>query len=111
MIEKVKIIAKNPLAAASGEIETAGFLSMTKTQEKKKQKGLKQDKLETDILEDTILKIGYLLALGFGEAGSEIIGSNIQRQGDLDPMMSGNKCIAIFGFCDIHHFAEANEVL
>ncbi len=26
-------------------------------------------------------------------------------------MMAGNKCIAIFGFCDIHHFAEANEVL
>ena len=29
MIEKVKVIAKNPLAAASGEIENAGFLSMT----------------------------------------------------------------------------------
>lgn len=26
-------------------------------------------------------------------------------------MMSGNKCMAIFGFCDIHHFAEVNEVL
>ena len=38
MIEKVKAIAKNPLAAASGEIETAGFLSMTESQKKKKTK-------------------------------------------------------------------------
>ena len=29
--------------------------------------------METQILEDTIFKIGALLALGFGEAGSEII--------------------------------------
>jgi hypothetical protein len=31
MIEKVKVIAKNPLAAATGELETAGFLSMTQS--------------------------------------------------------------------------------
>jgi hypothetical protein len=28
-------------------------------------------------LEQTIIKIGALLALGFGEAGSEIIGKNM----------------------------------
>ena len=33
--------------------------------------------METNVIEETIMKIGYLLALGFGEAGSEIIGSNI----------------------------------
>jgi hypothetical protein len=33
--------------------------------------------METNILETTIMKIGYLLALGFGEAGSQIIASNI----------------------------------
>ena len=38
MIEKVQAIAKNPLAAASGEIETAGLLSMTEAQKKKKKK-------------------------------------------------------------------------
>ena len=30
-----------------------------------------------------------LLALGFGDAGSEIIGSNIAKSGDVDPMMPG----------------------
>ena len=28
MIEKVRIIAKNPLAAATGELEEAGFLTL-----------------------------------------------------------------------------------
>ena len=77
MIEKVQAIAKNPLAAASGEIETAGLLSMTEAQKKKKTKKKKGEQMETNVIEETIMKIGYLLALGFGEAGSEIIGSNI----------------------------------
>ena len=32
-----------------------------------------EEKFETKILEKTIIKIGALLALGFGEAGSNII--------------------------------------
>lgn len=43
--------------------------------------------METYILEQTIIKIGQMLALGFGEAGSEIIGENIRKGGDM--MMSG----------------------
>lgn len=46
-------------------------------------------KYETVILEKAIVKIGHLLALGFGEAGSEIIASNISSGCDLDPMMPG----------------------
>ena len=57
------------------------------------------------------MKIGALLALGFGDAGSKIIANNIARGGDIDPMVAGEKCMGIYGFCDIHHFAEANEVL
>lgn len=33
--------------------------------------------METVILEQTIIKIGALLALGFGEAGSKIIADNM----------------------------------
>lgn len=110
MIEKVKKIAENPLAATTGELENAGFLSMTENMNKKKSKK-KVEQLETHVLEDTIMKIGYLLALGFGEAGSEIIAKNMKSGGELNPMAAGQKVMAIFGFCDIHHFAEANEVL
>jgi hypothetical protein len=38
------------------------------------------------ILEETIVKIGRLLALGFGEAGSKIIAKNIRLNDELNPM-------------------------
>jgi hypothetical protein len=34
--------------------------------------------METAILEKLIMKIGALLAIGFGEAGSEIIAENMR---------------------------------
>jgi len=61
------------------------------------------------IIENAIVKIGSLLALGFGEAGSEIIGSNMSRGGDVDPMIPGKKKCAIYGFCDIRNFTDATE--
>lgn len=39
--------------------------------------------METVILEKLIIKIGALLAVGFGEAGSEIIAKNM-RKGKLN---------------------------
>ncbi len=62
-------------------------------------------------MEQAIVKIGHLLALGFGEAGSKIIASNMNEGGDLNPMMGGQKCVAIFGFCDIRNFTDSTEVL
>ena len=44
---------------------------------------------ETSVLEKAIVKIGHLLALGFGEAGAGIIGQNMTNGGELDPMMPG----------------------
>ena len=38
---------------------------------------------ETAILESTIIKIGALLALGFGEAGSIIIAKNMGRSNNF----------------------------
>jgi len=67
--------------------------------------------METVVLEQTIIKIGALLALGFGEAGSKIIAQNMAGSGDVNPMIPGNKVIAIFGFCDIRNFTDATEVL
>ncbi len=52
-----------------------------------------------------------MLALGFGDAGSEIIGSNMAKSGDVDPMIPGKKKCAIYGFCDIRNFTDATEVL
>jgi hypothetical protein len=56
MIEKVKKIAKNPKKAMEEKL-------------------IKDEatKNETVLIENAIIKIGTLLALGFGDAGSEII--------------------------------------
>ena len=52
------------------------------------------------------------MAIGFGEAGSEIIAKNMNEQsGDVDPMIPGHKIMAIFGFVAIRNFPEATEVL
>ena len=67
--------------------------------------------LETTEIEQTLIKIGGLLALGFGEAGSQIITKNINEGSDINPMLPGQKVIAIFGFCDIRNFTDATEIL
>lgn len=38
-----------------------------------------EEKMETSILEKLIIKVGALLAVGFGEAGSEIIAENMKK--------------------------------
>jgi len=108
MLEKVRMIAKNPLAAASDEVEMAGVMTMMHKQEAENEK---DSNLETAILEQAITKIGHLLALGFGEAGSTIIGGNMTTGGDLNPMMPGNRTYCIYGFCDIRQFTDSTEVL
>lgn len=94
MVVKVNAIAKNPLSAKDAKMI--------------KKDGL--ENMETVDIENAIVKIGTLLALGFGEAGSEIIASNI-GSGDINPMLAGKKKCAIYGFCDIRNFTDATEVL
>merc|ERR1719197_577305 len=73
----------------------------------------KQEPMETVVLEKTVIKIGSLLALGFGEAGAEIIGQNMTLgdTSNVNAMIPGRKVDAIFGFCDIRNFTDATEVL
>lgn len=71
-----------------------------------------EEPMETLILEKTIIKLGSLLALGFGEAGAEIIGHNMSgSQADVNAMIPGKKVEAIFGFCYIRNFTDATEIL
>lgn len=57
----------------------------------KKKKEDSEGPYETVILENTIVKIGALLAIGFGEAGSEIIAQNMEKSGEVNPMLPGKK--------------------
>lgn len=117
MIEKIMAIAKDPLVATREEVNEAGVMSFmsntTKKDTSKKGKDQEADKnqYETAILERAIVKIGHLLALGFGEAGGNIIGHNMKSGGELNPMMAGVKTYCIFGFCILSDFNDSTEVL
>eukprot|EP01017_Pseudomicrothorax_dubius_P037584 TRINITY_DN5527_c0_g1_i2.p1 TRINITY_DN5527_c0_g1~~TRINITY_DN5527_c0_g1_i2.p1 ORF type:complete len:896 (+),score=228.61 TRINITY_DN5527_c0_g1_i2:84-2771(+) len=122
MLVKVKRISSNPIEAAQIEEREAFAMEMLrvrgqqgelqKSEDEKKKKGkAKKTTFETEILEKLIVKIGALLALGFGEAGSEIIAKNMAGGDEIDPMIPGKKMMAIFGFCDIRNFTDATEVL
>lgn len=96
MTHKVRKIAKNPLEAAQEEENQAlAFERIMQAEAKKgKQKKKNTEKeapFETVILENTIVKIGALLAIGFGEAGSHIIAQNMEKSGEVDPMLPGKK--------------------
>ena len=87
MLKKVKKIGINPLeAAALEENEALVKDAIEKSTKKSKKEKKEETTYETKILEKTIIKIGALLALGFGEAGSEIIAQN---------MAKGNKIMII----------------
>jgi len=111
MISKVNRIAKNPLEAAQEEENEAlayerAMMKMKKNH-KKLRKRPKNMEYETVKIEQTIIKIGALLAIGFGEAGAKIIADSMAKEGGG----SNNKVVAIFGFCDIRNFTDATEVL
>jgi hypothetical protein len=63
------------------------------------------------VLDEAITKIGTLLVLGFGEAGSFIVAQNLSQFGDIKSKVKGNKTNAIFGFCDIRKFTDTTEAL
>jgi hypothetical protein len=97
MIEKVNLLAKNPMAVYQAEEEELGMYGMMKQIEDKDQKKVVEN-LETTKLEDVINKIAQLLAVEFGEAGSKIIAENLSKNDFLNPMIMGTKIFAIFGF-------------
>ncbi|KAK9833593.1 hypothetical protein WJX84_006069 [Apatococcus fuscideae] len=94
MLKKVKDVAENPLAkqVSITRKDTSGGM-------------------ETRLLENSINKICSLLAIGFGDAGGQVIAKNMRSGGAIEPMIPGERVHAIFGFCDIRNFTDTTEVL
>eukprot|EP00917_Polyrhabdina_sp_WS-2016_P032845 GHVP01069966.1.p1 GENE.GHVP01069966.1~~GHVP01069966.1.p1 ORF type:complete len:885 (+),score=184.61 GHVP01069966.1:1633-4287(+) len=67
---------------------------------------------EAKLLEETLVRFGSLLALGFGEAGVKIISDSfLTSDGEFDSLASGRRVSAIFGFCDIRNFTQISELM
>lgn len=84
MVVTVDNISKNPLKAFYDEEKRAMGLELIRHGDPDAKKD--DEMMETKILEKTLIKIGALLALGFGEAGSQIIAKNMGESSDINPM-------------------------
>eukprot|EP00931_Biecheleriopsis_adriatica_P005049 TRINITY_DN106612_c0_g1_i1.p1 TRINITY_DN106612_c0_g1~~TRINITY_DN106612_c0_g1_i1.p1 ORF type:complete len:950 (+),score=237.21 TRINITY_DN106612_c0_g1_i1:43-2892(+) len=128
MIAKVETIRANPLAAMKVADEEFKVEEINRAkaakQEKTKVQALKEaigcaakqdgaEIMETVILEKTIIKLGSLLALGFGEAGANIIEHNMHGVDSacVDAMVEGTRVECIIGATRIRDFSTATEVL
>lgn len=75
------------------------------------------DGMETTLLLKTISKIASLMRVGFGEAGAEIIGRNLNMCSDrngcntISLVGNGTKILSIFAFCDVRNFTDTTECL
>jgi len=68
--------------------------------------------METTVLLTTIVKIGALMRVGFGEAGADVIARNLAGDGGKLNLMEGGQMItSIFGFCDVRQFTDTTECL
>jgi class 3 adenylate cyclase len=103
MLDTVQLLAENPLANTAD----AGFNPLMDEEEQQKKQGY-----ETALLEKTLKKVSSLMQVGFGAAGAEIIGGNMQSSdGKVDPMVDGVLITAVYGFCDIRKFTDTTECL
>ena len=62
-------------------------------------------------LENTVYKIGYLLQVGYGRLGAQIIRENMRNDGELNIMVPGVKINVIFLLVRIHDFTEITDCL
>jgi class 3 adenylate cyclase len=115
MVEIVDAVTKDPIAAKNTEsmkdLLASSIVEGVKDNKRKRRKEELIEKYEVKMIQSAIIKISALLAIGFGEAGGEIIKNNLSSYTDLDPMLLGRKKVALFGFCDIREFAKINEAL
>jgi class 3 adenylate cyclase len=124
MMLKVQAIRENPLNAI--KIAEGDFKHQLKAAAMERRKGFdclrwikttwrkldvkEPDVMETRILETTIMKLGSLLALGFGVAGSAIV-ANTMSSDTIGCMFDGRRVECIIGTTRIHDFSSATEVL
>lgn len=105
MMRSVATIAKDPIHATERQEESEDPPARSCC------RPVESSHYETQLLEETLLKISSLLGLGFGEAGAKIIAQNLGRNQDLDLLLEGTKMLGIFGFCDIRNFTDTTEIL
>ena len=115
MLDVVNTVAQDPVNFKSLEDLNKNMRKSIEHLVKKSKQTIKMEEISVDYeiktLQFAIIRISALIAIGFGEAGGEILKENIQSESGLNPMIEGKKINSVFGFCFIRNFTEINEVL
>jgi hypothetical protein len=130
MISRVEAIRENPLAVTKMADDEFKAEELAKSKVLlNKEKGQRAKKffmdvlmcdcmqneseiMETVILEKTIIKLGSLLVLGFGEAGARIIAQNLSgASSKMNAMVSGYRIDCVIGVVRVRDFGIATQVL
>ena len=128
MITRVDKIRENPLGATRMEEDSlnreeserirllarynTATSPLAKWRAKRDLARLRKAALETATLEKTIVRIGGLLALGFGQAGADIVAHNIKSNDfEINAMLPGKKVAAIFLTVKVKDFEVISAVL
>jgi class 3 adenylate cyclase len=110
LIDKPQVVKEEAFIENEENEFKARVINSDKTDDKKEDETVSNSiQLETKYLENMINKIGVLLGVGLGEAGSELINCYLNKETDI--LNIANETEAIFGFCDIRNFTDATEVL
>ncbi|KAF4759000.1 hypothetical protein FOZ63_024455 [Perkinsus olseni] len=125
MVNIIKQLAEDPLRRPdvqdSGELRGCEFLGDEKqalnmtahpTRKFEDEDSSGRPQLETRMLENTILKIGRLLQVGFGRAGAEIVNKSMNSgDGELNIMMPGRCIFGIFAYVGMRRLATLADML
>lgn len=130
MIKRVEMIRADPLIAIKMADEEFKNEMIAKSNEARQKKEVvktfcfnlltcslcgaeNNEPMETVILEKTIIKLGSLLVLGFGEAGAGIIGHNLRGadSAGVNAMVPGTRLECVIGMARVCDFSVAVEVL
>ena len=108
----VNIVAKDPVNFQSLEKLNQSIMNYTR-KKKTLYSTYNNNYLNSQIktIQFSIIRICKLMAIGFGEAGGQILRDNMNSFEGLNPMLPGKKISGIFGFCLIRNFSQINEVL
>ena len=128
MMTKVDKLRENPLHASKMDDDTVkreelqrlqciaryntatGFVGRWRA--KRDLARLNKGTLETDMLEKTIVRISGLLALGFGQAGADIVAHNMKpTDPSINVMLPGAKVKAVFVSIRVKHFPIISAIL
>ena len=103
MMETAVTLGQNPLDVVNMSHDRSKSLIQGKSKD--------YARAEIRVLENAFRKIGVMLALVFGSAGSEMIASSLQSDSRYMSLISGKAVLAIFCFARIVGFEELLDAL